>query len=73
MSDPAATANTKCDPTSYQYWIYGVLGALVVGSEVLGVTKRVAPNSIIQVVLRLIRGVIGKPEEPAKNQVAPDA
>ena len=43
------------DCNSIQYIVYAVLGALVVGSEALGLTKGIKQNSIIEVIASLMK------------------
>lgn len=58
-----ATAPTTECPSSntyYEYGIYAALGVLLVASEALGLTKSIKPNSIIDVVLKILQGIIAK-------------
>jgi len=47
-----------CD--NWQYIIYGVLSILCVGSEALGLTKTIKPNSITEAVINGVKSLLVK-------------
>lgn len=55
-----------CDKDNYQYYVYGVLGIIIFASETLGITKRVQSNSIVQILMGMVKSVM------PKTQVAPE-
>jgi hypothetical protein len=59
---------SSCQNTYYEYGIYAVLGTLLVASEALGITKNVKPNSLLDIVLGIVNGVIGKRSEALKKR-----
>ena len=47
-----------CD--NWQYIIYGVLSILCVGSEALGLTKSIKPNSLTEAVINGVKSLLIK-------------
>lgn len=59
--EPSTLLKTVADGVATQYPVVGIVGTgLFVVSEILGSSKKVAANSVFQLIYGLLRGLFGK-------------